>query len=150
MRELAATDARLLAEAIGPTMGPWYRRLGRGADTSPVDPTPYVPRGHGRESTFQENLTDWAGVEAEARRLARRVLADVEAEGRRAIRVGMKVRYAPFETRSRSLTLPEATFDPDVIERAALELLARFDTSRAVRLLGVRLEMEPPAGPTGG
>ena len=51
VRELADSDARVLAEAIGPTMGPWYHRLGRGADTSPVDPTPWVPRAHGREET---------------------------------------------------------------------------------------------------
>jgi DNA polymerase-4 len=144
VRQLADTEARLLADRLGPTMGPWYRRLGRGVDSSPVDATPYVPRGHGRETTFQTNLTDWSEVEAETRRLARRVLADVEAEGRRAVRVGMKLRYAPFETRSRSLTLPAPTFDAATIEAAALELLGRFDRSRAVRLLGVRLEMEPP------
>ena len=47
--ELAATETRVLAERLGPTMGPWYRRLGRGVDSSPVDPTPYVARGHGRD-----------------------------------------------------------------------------------------------------
>ena len=41
-RELAATEAQVLADRLGPTMGPWYRRLGRGVDSSPVDPTPYV------------------------------------------------------------------------------------------------------------
>ena len=143
--ELAATEAQVLADAIGPTMGPWYRRLGRGADTSPVDPTPYVPRGHGRETTFQENLTDWDRVADEARRLAAQVLEDVRAEGRRAVRVGMKMRYAPFETRTRSLTLPGPTFDAATVEAAALDLLGRFDHGRAVRLLGVRLEMEPPS-----
>ena len=59
--ELAATEAQLLADRLGPTMGPWYRRLGRGVDSSPVDATPYVARGHGRETTFQQNQTDWAG-----------------------------------------------------------------------------------------
>ena len=46
----------MLADAIGPTMGPWYHRLGRGADTSPVDATPWVPRAHGREETYQTDL----------------------------------------------------------------------------------------------
>ena len=54
VRELADSDARMLAEAIGPTMGPWYHRLGRGADSSPVDATPYVPRAHGREETYPD------------------------------------------------------------------------------------------------
>ncbi|MGZ4495580.1 MAG: DinB/UmuC family translesion DNA polymerase, partial [Nocardioides sp.] len=83
-------------------------------------------------------------VADEARRLAAQVLADVTAEGRRAVRVGMKLRYAPFETRTRSLTLPGPTLDADTVEAAALDLLDRFDHGRPVRLLGVRLEMEPP------
>ena len=143
--ELAGTEAQLLADRLGPTMGPWYRRLGRGVDSSPVDPTPYVARGHGRETTFQQNQTDWALVADAVRDLAAQVTRDIAAEGRPAVRVGMKLRYAPFETRSRSLTLPGPTSDAADLTAAALELLTRFDQSRAVRLVGVRAEMEPPA-----
>jgi len=145
--DLAGTPAQLLADRLGPTMGPWYRRLGRGADTSPVDPTPYVARGHGRETTFQANQSDWAAVADAVRDLAAQVTADINAEGRPAVRVGMKLRYAPFETRSRSLTLPEPTGEAGPITEAALELLTRFDRSRAVRLVGVRAEMQEPASP---
>jgi DNA polymerase-4 len=146
--ELAAADTAVLADRLGPTMGPWYRRLGRGADTSPVDPTPYVPRGHGRETTFQQNLTDPKEVDREAERLARRVLEDVRAEGRPAVRVGVKLRYAPFVTTTRSLTLPGPTFEEAAVVTAVHELLARLDRERPVRLLGVRLEMAPPSEPT--
>lgn len=142
--QLANADTAMLAAVIGPTMGPWYRRLGRGADSSPVDPTPYVPRAHGRETTFQENLTDWQQVAVEARRLAVQVTEDIHAEGRPAVRVGMKVRYAPFETRHRSLTLAAPTSEADDIAAAALTLLERFDHGRAVRLLGVRAELAMP------
>ena len=152
VRELAATDTAYLAERIGPRMGPWYRRLGRGVDTSPVDATPYVPQGHGRETTFQENLTDWATIEDETRRLTARVLDDIRREGRPAVRVGLKIRLAPFETRSRSLTLPGPTYDETELAEAAIELLGRLDAadrdralSRGVRLLGIRLEMQPVA-----
>ena len=65
--QLAHSDARVLAAEIGPTMGPWFHRLGRGVDTSPVDATPWVPRAHGREETFQQDLDDWADVEARPR-----------------------------------------------------------------------------------
>ena len=64
VHQLATSDARLLAAEFGPTMGPWFHRLGRGVDSSPVDATPWVPRAHGREETFQEDLTEWADVEA--------------------------------------------------------------------------------------
>jgi len=146
VNDLARADTQLLADRLGPRMGPWYRRLGRGADTSPVDATPWVPRGHGRETTFQENLTDRAAIAEEARRLAGQVAADIEKEGRPATRVGIKVRFAPFFTTSRSLTLDEPTYDAGVIGEAAVELFERIEDDRAVRLLGVRAEMEPPDG----
>ena len=144
VRQLAEADTRMLAEAIGPTMGPWFRRLGRGVDSSPVDPTPWVARAHGRETTFQTDLEDWEEVAAEARRLAEQVTRDIATEGRPAARVGVKVRYTPFETRQRSLTLPEPSAEESVIADAAVELVGRLDHTRKVRLLGVRAEMVPP------
>lgn len=146
--QLASSDAGRLAAELGPTMGPWYHRLGRGVDTSPVDATPWVPRAHGREETFQQDLETREAVEAAVRALTRRVLADIDAEGRPAARVGLKVRLRPFFTVSRSLTLPEPSNDPAVLEAAAVSLLDRLDPAdreRPVRLLGVRLEMVPPA-----
>ena len=145
--QLAASDARMLADEIGPTMGPWYHRLGRGVDSSPVDATPWVPRAHGREETYQSDLEDWADVEREVRTLTGRVAEDIAREGRPAARVGIKVRYRPFITVSRSLTLPEPTSEVSVLADAAVSLLDRVEHDRPVRLLGVRLEMtEPPGG----
>ncbi len=143
--QLAATDAQLLADRLGPTMGPWFRRLGRGVDASPVDATPWVPRAHGREETYQEDLTDWAAVAEAVRSLTARVVVDIDREGRPAARVGIKVRFRPFSTVTRSLTLPEPTNDPGVLADAAVSLLDRVEQDRPVRLLGVRLEMTEPS-----
>jgi DNA polymerase-4 len=145
--QLGHADARWLADELGPTMGPWYRRLGRGVDTSPVDATPYVAKAHGREETYQTDLEDPARIAEEVRALARRVAADLDAEGRPAVRVGIKVRLRPFVTRTRSLTLPEPTRDHDALADAAASLLERVPLDRPVRLLGVRLEMAEPADP---
>ena len=146
VRQLAGSDARMLAAELGPTMGPWYHRLGRGVDSSPVDATPWVPRGHGREETYQADLEDWEHVAEAVRSLTHRVVADIDREGRPAARVGLKVRFRPFTTVSRSLTLPEPTNDPAVLADAALSLLDRLERDRPVRLLGVRLEMTEPEG----
>lgn len=144
--QLAAADPHHLAAEIGPTMGPWFHRLGRGVDTSPVDASPWVPRAHGREETFQQDLEDWAEVEAAVRRITLRVLRDIEGEGRPAFRVGLKLRYRPFFTITRSHKLPEPTFDAEVLADAVVALLDRVEQDRPVRLLGVRLEMLPPEG----
>ena len=141
---LARADARWLASELGPTMGPWYRRLARGVDRAQVEGTPWVARSHSREATFQQDLTDPARVEDEVRRLARQVTEDIRREQRPAVRVALKVRFAPFDTHTRSLTLAESTLEPADVERAAVELLHRFEGSRAVRLVGVRAEMVPP------
>ena len=143
--QLAAADAGELAERLGPTMGPWYRRLGRGVDSSPVDATPWVPRAHGREETFQADLTDWGEVAEAVRTLTARVVTDIDREGRPAARVGIKVRYRPFITVTRSLTLPAPSNDPAELADAAVSLLDRVERDRPVRLLGVRLEMTAPA-----
>lgn len=139
--ELAATSAAVLADEFGPRTGPWLRRLARGVDSSRVDPTPWVPRGHGRELTLQRDITDWQQVAEHVRALAHQVADDLRHEGRPAVRVGVKLRYAPFTTRRRSLTLPTPTGDPETLAAAAVSLLERFDATRAVRLVGVRAEM---------
>ncbi|EME17373.1 DNA polymerase IV [Rhodococcus triatomae] len=144
VEELATTDDAVLAAAFGPTTGPWLRRLGLGWGRTEVDPEPYVPRGHGRETTFQQDLTDRADVEAEIRTLAARVTDDVRVEGRPAVRVTLKVRYAPFDTHTTTRALTEPTFDGAAIADAAAALVERFDHTRAVRLLGVRLDMAAP------
>ncbi len=144
VEDLARADAEMLAAQIGPTTGPWLRRLGRGVASSEVDATPYVARGHGREETFQEDLTDWGEVERETARIARRVVADIEAEGRPAVRVELKLRYRPFFTLTRSHKLTEPTTDPDLLAAEAVALLDRVEKDRPVRLVGVRLEMADP------
>jgi DNA polymerase-4 len=144
--QLAESDARVLAAELGPTMGPWYHRIGRGVSDSPVSAEPWVPRAHGRETTFQEDLEDWGRIAEEVRALTRQVVQDIDKEGRPAARVGLKLRYRPFITVSRSLTLSEPSNDPEVLADAAVSLLDRVEKERAVRLLGVRLEMVEPEG----
>ncbi len=87
---------------------------------------------------------------AEVRALTVRVVDDINREGRPAARVGIKVRYKPFITVTRSLTLPAPSNDPSLLGDAAVSLLERVDKDRSVRLLGVRLEMvEPPESEPG-
>ncbi|MEU0463699.1 MULTISPECIES: DNA polymerase IV [unclassified Amycolatopsis] len=140
VRDLGTADPDELAKRFGPTMGPWYRLLAQGAGDTEVTATPYLARSRSRETTFQTDLDDRAAVDAQVSALAARVAEDVVGEGRPAVRIGVKVRFKPFLTYTRSLTLPAPTSDPVEIERAALSLLDRFEWTRPVRLLGVRAE----------
>lgn len=138
--QLARADPVELAARFGPVMGPWYRMLALGIGDTEVSAVPHVARSHSRETTFQQDLTDWSEVEGHVAALAGRVAQDVAAEGRPAVRVAVKVRFAPFVTRTHSATLAAPTADRAEIERAALALLERFSPDRPVRLLGVRAE----------
>ena len=84
------------------------------------------------------NLVDWQEVRAQVSMLAEQVAADVAQEGRPVARIGVKIRFAPFVTASRSKTLPGPTREPAEMTRAALEVLERFDHDRPIRLLGVQ------------
>jgi DNA polymerase IV len=140
---LAAADPAALAAAFGPTIGPWLVQTGRGLDPSVVTDEPYRARGHGREETFQQNISDWAEVTGQISRLARLVAADLAPEQRPAARIIVKVRYAPFITYTRGHGLTPPTLDPAQIEAGARAALDRFTDRRPVRLLGVRAEFEP-------
>ncbi|MGD0375859.1 MAG: DNA polymerase IV [Streptosporangiaceae bacterium] len=142
--ELAAADPRALARHLGPTTGPWLVQRARGLDPSPVTSMPYQARSRGRETTFQQDLDDWDEVRREVARLARLVADDVAAEHRPAVRVVVKVRFAPFTTRTHGHSLAAPTADLAVIARAAQAALGQFSARWPVRLLGVRAELAEP------
>ena len=141
--ELASAGPDGLIAEFGPRMGPWYAQLGRGEGARVVDDTPWVARGHSRETTFQQDLTEPAQVEAAMRELASKVLEDVAAEGRPVIGVTVKVRYAPFITKTFQKKVA-ATFDREVVVSHALGLVGKFEPDRPIRLLGLRAEMSMP------
>ena len=142
--ELAAADRDALLAEFGPRMGAWYGELGRGLGSAVVDDTPWIARGHSRETTYQHNLTTRAEVEAAVRVLASQVFEDTVKEGRPVFRVTLKVRYAPFTTLSKARKLPAPTHERGDVVEAAVALLDKLDSEREVRLLGVRAEMVMP------
>lgn len=141
--ELAASKDDDLVPEFGPKMGPWYAQLGRGDGSRTVDDTPWVARGHSRETTFQRDLTEQGQVDDAVRELAAHVLEDVAAEGRPVIGLTLKVRYAPFLTKTYARKIPE-TSDPAEVLARALDLVAKIEPGRPIRLLGLRAEMAMP------
>jgi DNA polymerase-4 len=143
--ELAGADHRQLAQQFGPTIGPYLKILGLGGDDSPVVDEPHVPRSRSREVTFEHDLTSRAEIDGHVARLGAEVTESVIAEGRRVTHVAVKVRTATFFTRTKISKLPQPTTDPAEVARTALVVLGRFELTRPVRLLGVRVMLEPPA-----
>ena len=141
--ELAAADPDVLVAEFGPKMGPWYRQLASGEGARVVDDTPWVARGHSRETTYQEDLTTAAEIDEAVRQLVERVLEDVAAEGRPVIGLTLKVRYAPFDTKIFTKKIA-VTRDRGVVLAYALGLVRKMEQDRPIRLLGFRAEMPMP------
>ncbi|MGN8027304.1 DNA polymerase IV [Microbacterium sp. 22242] len=141
--ELAQAPEEALTGEFGPRMGFWYRELGRGGGSAVVDDTPWIPRGHSRETTYQTDLADRAEIEQAALALLEQVLGDVAEDGREVIGLGLKVRYAPFTTKTFTKRIP-ATTDREAVRTKARELIGRIAPDRPVRLLGMRAEMALP------
>src|SRR5690606_8053861 len=118
--------------------GPWLIQLAHGRGSAHVTDEPYVARSRSRETTFQENLTDWEQVRHEVARLAETGARGGTADGRQVVRVVVKLRCAPFFTRTHGQRLPAPSTDPRPMVDAALAALDRFDERRPVRLVGVR------------
>ena len=146
VRELASAPVEVLTAEFGPRMGVWYHDLGSGSGPSVVDDSPWVARGHSRETTFQQNLTAPEQVEEAVRALAAQAFDDTAREGRAVTRVTLKVRYAPFFTKVYGRKLPAPTREREDVVAAAVALTDRVEPDREVRLLGVHAEMVMPGG----
>jgi DNA polymerase-4 len=142
--QLAGADPTQLADRFGPTIGPRLRLLALGGGDTEVVTAPWVPRSRSRETTFPQDLTDQAEIEQRVTALAREMAGEAVTERRRVVRVAVKVRFAPYLTRTRIMKLAAPTSDASEIQRAALVVLGRFRRTRPVRLLGVRVEFDEP------
>jgi DNA polymerase IV len=144
--DLAATDATLLTSTFGPTTGLWILLLAKGGGDSNVSEEPWVPRSRSHVITFAKDLTDRAEIDSAVVELAQQTLAEIVAQDRVVTRVAVTVRTNTFYTRTKIRKLTSPTVDADVITQTALGLLALFELDRPIRLLGVRLELNPPEG----
>ncbi|WP_030435227.1 DNA polymerase IV [Actinoplanes subtropicus] len=141
--DLAAADLDTLTRSFPPRAARWLVVVARGGGETEVVTEPWVARSRSKEVTFDRDLTERTEIEEQVVALARALGAEVTAAGRRVIRVGVKVRTASFFTRTREAKLRGGpTTDPDVIARAALAVLEKFELTRPVRLLGVRADLE--------
>ncbi|MEU0090235.1 DNA polymerase IV [Kribbella sp. NPDC006257] len=141
--ELGAADPDVLRKRFGPKMGTWYLALGRGLGDAEVTDVPREPVSRSHEVTYPEDLSDPVEIADKVRSMALALTREVVDEGRSVQRVHVKVRFISFYTPIKSRKLKESTQDPEVVAAAALEVLAKFEFRRPVRLLGVRVEFAP-------
>ena len=135
--ELVDLPVCLLRADLG-ALGEVIYRYALGIDERKVEP-PQAAKSISRETTFIEDTLDYPFLKATLRYLSERVGAELRYEGRRARCVTLNLRYADFESISRSRTLGEATNVNQVIFDIGVELLEKALSQRRqlVRLIGI-------------
>jgi DNA polymerase IV len=135
--QLADADLPTLQRVVGDALGGQLHQLARGVDPRRVDPAEPA-RSISAEQTFAEDLDDPVELHRQVLKLAEKVgrrLRATEVAGRT---ITLKVRFASFETVSRSWTLPAPTDRTHDLVAVATELLDGLRLERVrVRLLGV-------------
>jgi DNA polymerase-4 len=141
--DVAALPESALTAALGSSLGQKLRSLAHNYDPRPVVPEREM-KSIGAEETFAVDLRTRDACDGEIVRLVDRVASRLRGAGMEARTVTLKFRYANFETRTRSRTLPSATVVSTVFLDAARELLDAIECARGVRLLGVSVSHLAP------
>lgn len=145
--DLAGADPDALSRVLGRAALGHVVPLARGIDARPVDPE-RAAISIGAEETFERDLVDREALDRRLLDLAGRVARRLLRAGLVARGITLKVKYADFKLKSRSVRLPEAVADLTSLHRAALHLLDRAPRGR-VRLLGISVADLAPAPGSG-
>lgn len=127
----------LLVDHFGAAGGKSLYDHSRGQDDSPVVVLRDLKQ-ISQETTFPRDVLDRAILWRTLREQAEGVAQRLAAKGLLARTITLKLRYADFQSFTRSVTLPLPTDDAPTIAHAAADLIrVNWDRARPVRLLGV-------------
>lgn len=117
--------------------GKIFYHYARGEDNRPVVPN-RERKSIGKESTFATDLTSVDEMKEIIKSLSHKVSESAKKRDKKGVTITLKVKYANFQTVTRSHTVLEATNEFNDICDTAIDLLRKTEAdSRAVRLLGV-------------
>ena len=134
---VADTDLRTLQRLVGDVAGTRLHELARGQDPRRVSTTEPA-KSISAESTFDEDIDDPELLHRHVLRLSEKVGRRLRASGHAGRTITLRVRFASFETITRSATLPAPTDRTHDITTVATGLLDALRLERVrIRLLGV-------------
>ncbi len=135
--QIADADLRTLQRVVGEASGRQLQALARGEDPRRV--TPHEPaRSVSAERTFDEDVDDPVVLDRQLLGLAEKVGRRLRRAGLAGRTITLKVRFASFETVTRSSTLAAPTDRTHDLVTMARELLTGIRLERVrIRLLGL-------------
>ena len=136
--DLKKMDLETLQLLFGKTGG-FYYHIVRGVDDRRVE-SGGEPKSISKEITFLEDCTDSRQLRIIVRALARKTARRALKKGYAGLNVTLKIKYADFQTVTRTVTLENPTVCGETIGDHAVELLKKTAAGvRPVRLAGVGL-----------
>ena len=132
--DLAAADVRDLVRRYGET-GLRLHDLAHGRDARPVNPG-HERKGMSAETTFNEDLTAAADLEAELWPLCEKLASKARRDGVASRVVMLKLRRTDFRIVTRRITLPEPVQTARALFAAGRELMAP-ELGIPYRLIGI-------------
>ena len=134
-----------LTRIVGPAAAAHLATLARGKDERPVIPYE-AAKGMSAEETFERDVDDPAVLRRELLRLAEKVARRLRRGNVAARTVVLKLRYANFQTITRSRTLPLPTDEATQLHAEASAMLDALRLERVrVRLIGLGTSNLVPA-----
>ena len=118
--------------------GRYFYRAVRGVHHSEVSPE-RIQKSVGAERTFNENISSEVFLEGKIIALAEELSKRLGRSKLSGKTITLKLKYADFNTQTRSKTLPYFIAEKDLITAAATELLYQEVLSNSVRLLGISM-----------
>lgn len=120
-------------------VGRHYYRIVRGIDHREVKPH-RIRKSIGKERTFTEDINDLGWINNFLSELAKEISGSMKRKEVAGKTVTLKVRYADFETISRSTSFSHYIKEAEDISKTAIQLLEETEVGdRKVRLLGITL-----------
>ena len=119
--------------------GEFFYHIVRGVDDRRVE-SGGEPKSISREITLLEDCSDIRQLRILIRALARKTARRAALKGYAGFNVTLKIKYADFQTVTRTVTLESPTVSGEIIGNHAVELLKKTSAGvRPVRLAGVGL-----------
>lgn len=132
----ARTPIAEVASILGTTVGPGLHRLAQGIDDRPV-----AERAESKqisaESTFAADIVTMAQLRAAVESSGRAAFSRLEKDGRVARTVVLKLKKSDMSILTRSVTLPFATIDRQILVATAQKQVIDPQELGPIRLVGV-------------
>ncbi|MBT2268897.1 DNA polymerase IV [Rhodococcus erythropolis] len=132
----ARTPMAEVASILGTTVGPGLHRLAQGIDDRPV-----AERAESKqisaESTFAADIVTMAQLRAAVESSGRAAFSRLEKDGRAARTVVLKLKKSDMSILTRSVTLPFATCDRQILVATAQKQVMDPQELGPIRLVGV-------------